>query len=349
MTYEYERVTAPAGGLRLHLNENTAGCAPLVLAALQGITRQQIALYPDYDDVVDAAAARLRVPKEQVILTNGLDEGILAASISSLRGSTAAAPFEALVIVPAFDMYAACVEVAGGHVVEVPLDDGFAFPLESVLAAIRPSTRVIFLTNPNNPTGQLIPKESLLAIAGAAPGALIFVDEAYGDFSGETLIGDPAFADLPNVVVGRTFSKAYGLAGLRVGALVGPATTLAALRRVVLPYTLSICAAVAVPAALADVGYYDWYLTQVRESKALLYATLDRLGLTYWPSAGNFVLARLGHRSRQIIDGLAARQVYVRDRSRDAGCADCVRVTAGTVEHTRLFIQALEEVLCDAV
>ncbi len=220
MSYEYERAVAAGDALRLHLNENTAGCSPGVIAALQTLTRQSVAIYPDYETVVAACAARLGVQPERLLLTNGLDDGILATAVSALRNSPAEEPFEAIVVVPAFDMYAACADSAGGRVVEVPLGPEFVFPVREVIQAVTTRTRAIFLTNPNNPTGGLIPRQDIVSIARAASKALVFVDEAYGDFSGETLIGDPAFLTLTNVVVGRTFAKAYGLAGLRAGALV---------------------------------------------------------------------------------------------------------------------------------
>jgi histidinol-phosphate aminotransferase len=150
------------------------------------------------------------------------------------------------------------------------------------------------------------------------------------------------------VVVGRTFAKAYGLAGLRAGALVGDPETIAPLRRTVPPYTLNVAATFALPAAFEDVAYYDWYLEQVRSSRVLLCQTLDRLGVTHWPSAANFVLARFGADLERVIAGLAARRVTIRDRSRDPGCAGCARITTGVLEHTRRCVEALEEVLCGA-
>ena len=127
MAYEYERVTQPSSGLRLHLNENTAGCSPRVLAALHGITREQAACYPDYDQVTRACADRFGVASDQILLTNGLDEAILGISIAALRPDSHIVP-EAIVIVPAFDMYPACADSAGGRVVEVSTGDNFDVP-----------------------------------------------------------------------------------------------------------------------------------------------------------------------------------------------------------------------------
>jgi histidinol-phosphate aminotransferase len=336
----------PSGdGLRLHLNENTAGCSPRVLEVLRDLTREQAAFYPDYERATEAAAARLGVTTAQIVLTNGLDDGILLTAIVALRGSALDDPYEAIVVQPAFDMYAACVEAIGGRVVEVPPQLDFFFPLQRVIASMTPRTRLVFLTNPNNPTGLSIPKRMVAAVAEAAPQGIVFLDEAYADFSGETMIPEAATGAIPNLIVGRTFAKAYGLAGLRAGALVGSAARLAPIRRAVLPYTLNAFAAAALPAALADEPYYEWYLGEVRESKKLLYDVLARKGVRFWPSDGNFVLACFGDRLPDVIVRMAEHGIIIRDRSRDPGCAGCARITAGVLEHTRRFVEALEEVL----
>jgi histidinol-phosphate aminotransferase len=344
VNYEYERV-APATGLRLHLNENTAGCSPAVVAALRALTAQDLAIYPDYDRAVASSAARLGVDPQALLLTNGLDEGILAAAMVACRSSLPTAPFEGLVVVPAFDMYAACTDAAGGRVVEVPLGPSFEFRLDAVLAALNACTRIVWLTNPNNPTGQSIPRHAIVRIARAAPHALVFVDEAYVDFGGTSVVNDPEFAGLPHVVVGRTFAKAYGLAGIRAGAVIGNRDTIAKLRRVVPPYSINVCAAAALPAAFADTTYYQWYVREVAESRALLYRAFERLGIEHWKSDANFVLARFPGRGTKLAAALAERGVHVRDRSRDPGCADCLRITTGVVDHTRRLLAALEEVL----
>jgi histidinol-phosphate aminotransferase len=344
MSFEYERVATPASGLRLHLNENTAGCSPAVIDAIRALTREQIAEYPDYEAVNGAAAARLNVSTDSLLLTNGLDEGILVASMVALRATGGDA--EGIVVVPAFDMYAACTDALGGRVIQVPLGKEFEFPVERVLGAVTERTRIVWLTNPNNPTGQRIPREAIARIAVAASShALVFVDEAYADFGGSTLIGDALLRQHPKVIVGRTFAKAYGLAGIRAGAVIGDPDTIQALRRVAPPYGLNVCAAAALPPAFRDRAYYDWYVAQVVESREMLYAALERLGVRYWTSDANFVLARFEGGSSRIASALAARGVHVRDRSNDPGCENCLRITAGVVEHTRQFLAALEAVL----
>lgn len=348
MTHLYEKAATPSTGLRLHLNENTGGCSPAVLDALRKLTTESVAFYPDYSEAIGAVGERLGIDASNVLLTNGLDEGILAASMAAVRPNRAAADPEAIVVVPAFDMQAACADAAGARVVQVPLRTDFGFPTRDVLGAVTRNTRIIFITTPHNPTGLLAPRSAILEIAAAAPDAIVFVDEAYADFAAVTLIGDPALDELPNILVGRTFAKAYGLAALRCGALIGRPDRLAAISRVLPPYSINVAAAVALPAALRDRAHYEWYLGEVNASKTLLYELFERLGIDYWRSEANFVLAKIGPEAARICSTLADRGVHVRDRSKMPVCEGCVRITAGVVEHTKRCAEAIEEVWCAA-
>ena len=346
--YMYEKTATPRDGLRLHLNENTGGCSPAVVEAVRSLTVEDAAFYPDYAPAIAACSRYLGVTADELLLTNGLDEGILAVSVLALRGAASSDPYEAIVVVPAFDMYAASADAAGGRVVTVPMREDFEFPLEEVLAAISSRTRIIYVTDPNNPTGISVPAGTIARIAAAAPDVLLFVDEAYAEFREDLAVDAALLRTCPNVVIGRTFAKAHGLAALRVGALTGAAATLEPLRRVVPPYSLNVAAALGLPAALGDLSHLRGYLQQVNESKDLLYAALDRLRVPYWRSDANFVLVRFGEDAGRLVEALAARRVYVRDRTSAPGCRGCVRITTGIVEHTRLAIAAIEDVLCAA-
>lgn len=340
---QYEQALAARDGLRLHLNENTGGCSPAVVERLRRVGADEMAYYPAYTDAVHACARYFGVRDEQVVLTNGLDEGILVTSLACLR-QDAGRP-EAIIIEPAFDMYPLCADAAGARIVSILPRPDFAFPLEEALAAINDATRLVYLTSPNNPTGQRIPRDAIRAVARCAPDrAVALLDEAYADFAGDSFLDE--LDRHPNIVVGRTFAKSHGLAGLRVGALVGAPATLAPIRRIVPPFSVNVCASAALPAALADVEYVRRYAAETEQSKRLLYDACDRLGLAYWPSAANFVLLRAGDRLRALVDGLAARHIYVRDKSDAPGCAGCLRITAGRVEHTKACIAAMEDILC---
>jgi histidinol-phosphate aminotransferase len=343
---KYQKPAELYEGLRLHQNENTAGCSRKVLDALASLRADEVGFYPPYEAATRACAEYMGVEPDHLSLLNGLDEGIMATAIGYLRPSGGAAP-EAIIPDPAFEIFAIDTEVAGGIAARVAPNPDFSFPLDRVLGAITKQTRVVFLTSPNNPTGVLTPLPAIRAIARAIPpGAIVFVDEAYFEFSGQTFI--PELRDFPNVVVGRTFSKAFGLAGLRIGAMTGHPGALEPIRLAVPVYSVNIAAVAAVRAALQDLPYLQDYLAQVERSKALVYAACDRLGLMYWKSSANFVLIRAGDRLDAVLSAAAAHQIYLRDRSTEPGCEGCLRVGTGIVEHTRRFIDVLEEVLCAA-
>lgn len=345
MTYIPPPVTS--GALRLHYNENTAGCSPAVIAALQRLTPEDIAFYPESDVVTAKTESWLGVGRGWVHLTNGLDEGIQLAALWARvgKGRTRSSPEPSVIVSePAFEMYAVCAEAVGADVVRVDPRPDFEFPLAEILRAITPATRVIYLTDPNNPTGLPIPVGAVERIANAAPNAIVMVDEAYADFSGRTLIG--RVLDLyPNLVVGRTFAKAYGLAGLRAGALVAQPQTIDALRQLAPPFSVNVCTLHALTAAFEDRSHLDWSVAQAAESRDRLYTFCRRHGLTYWPSQANFVLVRVGDDAPAIVSALADRGIMVRDKSGAPGCAGCVRITTGVVAHTERALDALEEIL----
>lgn len=332
--------------MRLHLNENTAGCSPAVQSVLRQLGRRDAAFYPDYDAARAAVARHFSVPDDFVLLTNGLDEGILAAIGAAFRDRTGGVP-ETLGVAPAFDMYEVTTTALGGRMVTVPLSGDFSMDPATLLAAVTPSTRIVFLTNPHNPSGRACPVDTFLDVARALDPIGLFLDEAYADFCGASAIDAAVLASQKNLLVGRTFSKAYGLAGLRAGAVVGFPGTLEPVRQVVPPYSLNAWAAAALPAALQDDEYRAWYAAQAEQSRALIAEACESLDLHTWPSSANFALVRIGPRAADVVRALASRGVTVRDRSREAGCEGCIRITAGVVEDTRQAIASLKEVLCD--
>jgi histidinol-phosphate aminotransferase len=332
----------PGAGLRLHLNENTGGCSPRVLDAIRRIQTADVSTYPSYPALVRACATHFGVDPDWVLLTNGLDEGILMAAVGHIARARAF-DAETIIPLPAFDPYPNSTAAVGATAVRIPPRPGFAFQTDEVIQAITPRTRMIFLNTPNNPTGQLITVSDLKRIADAAPGAVVLIDEAYIEFGGETFL--PELPNYPNVLVGRTFSKAYGLAGMRVGILIGQPQSLDAVRLVTLPFNINGVAMAATLAALDDREFLPRYAAQVAESRTRLYAACRSLGLEYWTSSANFVLVRVGDAVSLFVEALAARGVHVRDRSKDSTTPGCIRITAGMLDHTDAAIEALESVV----
>ena|SRR5688572_16765607 len=330
----------PSVVLRLHLSENNAGCSPRVLRALARLRPDQVASYPTYEAAAARSAAHYGVAPAQVALTNGLDEGILAVAAVQLRDRVAGDPAAAILPEPAFDVYRSAAAVAGGAVVSVGPASDLAFPRRAVLEAITARTRVVFVSSPNNPTGLLTPPEVIAEIAQALPPrALLFLDEAYAEFSASSFLS--SLAAFPNIVIGRSMSKAFGLAGLRVGCLIASPEVIDVLRAWLPIYNVNAAALAALDAALDDPDHVAAYIREVAVSRRLIFEACDRLGVHCWRSAANFVLVRVGA-AAEFVTFAAARGVRIRDRSGVPGCAGCVRVTAGLASDTRRFVEILE-------
>jgi len=337
---EYHPPLAGRNALRLDFNENTLAPSPRVFAKLQQLTAEGLTVYPERQPVERIVAQHLGVGVDEVILTNGVDEAIHLIACAFLDEGD-----EALICTPTFFMYDVSVGMMTSGLVKVQTDDSLEFPFERFLAAITPRTKLIIVASPNNPTGATVSREHLLAIAAAAPHAVLMVDEAYFHFFGDTVLAD--VATVSNLIVARTFSKAYGLASLRIGALFGNARLIGFLRKVSSPYNVNGVALTVLPEALGDTEYLNWYVTQVHEGRERVFATLRELGVRTWPSAANFVLMDIGPRHKELCARMRERGVLLRDRSSDPGCDGYVRFTVGVEEHVTRGIAALRAVLAE--
>lgn len=321
-------------GLRLDFNENTVGCSLRVLQRLRELDAEQIARYPEREPVERVVADFLKTHPDELLLTNGIDEAIHLLCETFLEPGD-----EAIIVVPTFSMYEISAAATGANVVVVVADENFRFPLGALRAAVTSRTRLIAVANPNNPTGALATSRELHQIARSAPDAALLVDEAYFEFCGETMLG--AWHELPNLFVARTFSKAYGMAGMRVGVLAGDSKQMAMVRKVASPYNVNGLALAGLPEALADQQYVRSYVEQVSAGRERLQQEFEKLGIEYWPSRANFVLARFGRLCKPFIAAMKVCGILVRDRSSDPGCAGCVRITLGTSEQTERLLNAL--------
>jgi histidinol-phosphate aminotransferase len=323
------------GRLRLDLNENTAGCSPAAQRALARLGRDEIARYPAYQPTRRKLAQYFGVRPEELLLTNGADDALrLPLDVFAERGSTV------LLVEPTFAMYAFWAELAEARVVRLRYGPQMEFPMPEALCALRAAPRLFFLANPNNPTGTLLERNEIRKLLRAAPRTLLIVDEAYFDFSRVTVID--WVRQFPNLVVVRTFSKAPGLAALRLGCLFAGRRTAEALHRAQPPYPVNVAALAAAEAAVRDPRYIRWYAREIAASKQELYRALDRCGIRAFPSGGNFVLAEFGRRAGAVLRGLRRQGIFLRDRSGDFRGAGYVRITLGTLPQTRELIRALE-------
>lgn len=324
--------------LRLDFNENTLACSPKVTEALAAVSAGSLTLYPEREPVEAIVAAHLGLKPEQVALTNGVDEAIHVLFETFLEAGD-----ELLLPVPTYTMYQVYASATDARVVTVQAAGDLQFPFERLIDAITPRTKVVAVANPNSPSGSASTREQLLHLAARAPHAVLLVDEAYFHFHGETVMD--LVGKLPNLIVARTFSKAYGLAGLRLGLLAGPVDLMRWVRRVLSPYSVNSLALVCLKAALEDTAYLDWYGSEVLAARKEFEAALDGLKIRRWPSRANFILVEIGARHAEFVQLMHAAGVLVRDRSSDPGCDGYVRITIGTREQMKHAAAALKETM----
>jgi histidinol-phosphate aminotransferase len=335
---EYHPPLGNRNALRLDFNENTVACSPKVREVLGRISAGSLTRYPEREPVEAIVAAHLGLAPAQVALTNGVDEAIHVLFEAFLEERD-----ELLLPVPTYTMYEIYVSSTDASAVAMQAADDLQFPFERLLAAITPRTKIIAIANPNSPSGSAATRAQLVEIAARAPHAVLLVDEAYFHFHGGTVID--LVGAVPNLIVARTFSKAYGLAGLRLGLLAGPVELMHWVRRVLSPYSVNSLALACLPPALEDTAYLDWYVAEVLAARAEFEAALDKAEVRRWPSRANFVLVEIGARHKEFTRLMSAAGVLVRDRSNDPGCDGCVRITIGTREQMRLAAVALKETL----
>jgi histidinol-phosphate aminotransferase len=238
-----------------------------------------------------------------------------------------------LLPVPTYTMYEVYASATDASVVAVQADADLQFPFDRLVSAITPRTKVIAIANPNSPSGSIASQAQIVELAQRAPQAVVLVDEAYFHFYGESAID--LIDTFPNVVIARTFSKAYGLAGLRLGVLAGPVQLMQWIRRVLSPYSVNSLALACLPPALEDSAYLDWYVGEVLSARADFEAALEAVDVRHWPSHANFILVYIGAQHAEFVRLMSAGGVLVRDRSNDPGCDGCVRVTIGTRQQMR--------------
>lgn len=337
---EYHPPLGNRDALRLDFNENTYACSPKVREVLSRISAGELTRYPEREPMEALAAAHLGLEASQVALTNGVDEAIHVVCEAFLDAGD-----ELLLPVPTYTMYEVYASATDARVVTVRAADDLQFPFERLMAALTPRTKMIAIANPNSPSGSVSTRTQILEIARRAPQAIVMVDEAYFHFFGETVMD--LVGKLPNLMVARTFSKAYGLAGLRLGLLAAPKELMRWVRRVLSPYSVNSLALACLVPALEDQSYLDWYAGEVLTARTEFEGAVDAAKLRRWPSRANFVLVEIGARHQAFTTRMREAGVLVRDRSADPGCDGRVRITVGTREQMRQAAKALHETMAE--
>jgi len=327
--------------VKLASNENPLGMPESARRAVEAAL-PELGRYPDSNgfELKAALSRRLGVPAEWITLGNGSNDILEAAAAVML------APGRSCVYAQhSFAVYPLATMARGARSIVVPARD-YGHDLDAMLAAIEAQTRLVFIANPNNPTGTFVAADAVAAFLARVPaGVVVVLDEAYNEYLAPAL-RHPSIdwvRRFPNLLVSRSFSKAYGLAGLRVGYGIAQPELTDLLNRVRQPFNTNSPAQAAAIAVLADEGFVARSVEVNRQGMAQLTAAFDRLGLRYLPSFGNFVLVQVGDGSA-VYQGLLRRGVIVRPVA-NYGLPQWLRVTIGLAEENDRFIAALREVL----
>jgi histidinol-phosphate aminotransferase len=306
---------------RLDFNENTAGCSRAAVAALRKLTTKELATYPEYQRTTRTLARYFGVKTEEILLANGGDDTLRIFFDGFVDADSAV-----LICEPTFPMYRYYAEIYGAHVDALRYGPEMEFPLEEIVLALSNKPRVLFIANPNNPTGTLAPLRDLASILEAAPDTVVVIDEAYAEYSGVTVV--PWIRKHPQLFVVRTFSKAAGLAALRLGAVIGPSDSIAILRRTLPPFPVNLAALVTAEAAARDKATMRRHVEETLQVRAWFAQQLQKLGMKSYPSAGNFLLVDFGGNGPDIFRRFERDGILVRERP-DLG-AGFARITMGT-------------------
>ena len=338
---EAKRRTNSASIIKLASNENALGSSPKALAALRravsGLNR-----YPDAycNNLRERAAKRLRVDPSQLIFGNGSDELIVLALRAFVDPGD-----HVIAAKPTFLIYELQARASGASVTVVPLKN-YRYDLKAMKAAVTPSTKLVFIANPDNPTGTYVTSGELHAFLSDLPAStIVFMDEAYYEFV--EAVDYPRTISMVKerpIIITRSFSKAYGLAGLRVGYGIAQPSLVAAMDAVREPFNVNSLAQAAAAAALDDAAFLSKTRQLIRDGRRYLSEQLEALKLNSIPSVANFILIELGDRASKIAQRLLARGIIVREMSA-WNLTGCIRVTIGTMPENRKFIQALKQCL----
>lgn len=324
--------------LLLDFNERTLPVSESIREALiEFINGDRLQMYPSYGDICEQLSAYCGVNTGQVMITNGSDQGIELIFRSICREGD-----EVIIPAPSFAMYKQCAGVENVTVIEPLYERESGYPVQQVLGAVTEKTRLIVISNPNNPCGTLVPNEDVLRIAKAAPQAGILVDECYFEYSKATVC--EYLEECPNLLITRTFSKTWGLPSLRFGYLLSAAENISSLLNVRGPYDVNQLAIVAARAALEHPQYTEHYVREVMdEAKPLLERFFDEQGVSYWPSAANYLWI-FPENIEAIGQALSKDNILVRPKM-DAEGNTGLRITVGTLEQTARLIAVLSEVV----
>ena len=323
------------GKIRLDANENSWGCSPKVMEAIKNLSVDDISAYPEYDSLIEKISEYEDLPTDSVVISNGSDDIIRAVIESYIEEGD-----KVIVPTPTFTMFPIFLGIKGAEVVKVDSDENFQFPVEKVLNAIDERTKMIVIITPSSPAGTVISEEDLITVATAAPDTLIFVDEAYTQFTGKSF--SRLTEKYKNILVSKTFSKAFGLAALRIGYAVSNRETVENVRKSVAPYAVNSVAVKAAITAIEDKKWMEKCVKKVSEERDFLSERITKLGYKVIPSEANFLLFETYGRSREIVERMSENNILIKAFPNLKKDRDFIRISIGKEDENRQVLKVFK-------
>ncbi|RMF54779.1 MAG: histidinol-phosphate transaminase, partial [Calditrichaeota bacterium] len=326
------------GKIRLDLNESTRGCSPAVLKAISNISPEELNAYPDYGELLTQLSAYYQINEDQILLTNGADDGIRAVMQTFVEAN------DTVVLAhPTFGMIPIHARVVGASLHEVPYSMDLQFPVDGYLKALASAPTLVTIVRPDSPTGALISRESFCQIMEKAGNAIVLLDETYHHFCGESFVD--LLSVYPNLLILQSFSKAWGLAGLRLGVVMGNPALITEIRKVNPPFSANTLAVKAARATLNDTSFLQQVVEDVAVQKQYLLKKMVQLNLKAVDTSANFILVKVGDSAREVQEQLLERKILVKSLDSIPLLRGYLRVAIGTREELDIFLQALQEIL----
>lgn len=328
--------------IRLDLNENLMCCSPKVMAALKNINPEEIAMYPESGMLMERLARQYNLLPENVIVTNGGDDAIRCILDTYVDNQE-----RAIIATPGYPMFKILLQQRNAQVIEVLYNQDFSFPAKNFLSAIGRGVRIAIIVNPNNPTGSSVQKDDLMRILEKAQESevIVVLDETYYHYASKTYI--ELVKEFDNFIVMQTFSKAFGLTGLRMGYIMSNKFIIVQLDKINLPFPVNTIAITAAVAALEDTNFIETVVNEVQKEKEFLCEELRKLTIAVTMTDINFLLAHFGEQCNLVHQLLAQRGILVKNLNAIPLMQGCLRISIGTRKEHLLLLKALEEIIFD--
>jgi histidinol-phosphate aminotransferase len=322
--------------LKLDFSENLIGPSPKVLDALRNVSEKEIKFYPAYGELIKTIAKFNNVDESMVLPTNGADE-----AISYIFETFVEREDEVLTVKPTFAMPKVYARPTGCTYVEVPYKEKWVFPIEDFLSRINEKTKLILITTPNSPTGEVISEDNLLKVLDKAKNSLVLIDETYANYTGKSYTH--LLKTYNNVLITKSMSKDFAIAGLRLGYIISTPENIEFIRRIISPFSVNVLAAKAGVAAISDVEHFEKVKNEIQQSKELLMRGLSQIAEKVYPSQANFLCVDFGKKAKFIYKKLLKSGIKVKYFEGDEELDGCFRMAIPPLEGAKFLLNCLQK------